>query len=801
MARGKATSAFVSLLAVLILLIPVPAHAELTSTANSQLRIIRVLHPEDTLHALPGCLPLLPGGEACLMSDSTTGGAKLVIAVTVDGRTDRIAYPASTPLGLTIDPSGSRAFLFEGDAVTEVPLSRGEASTHRIGSLDLPTVEGMTWDPTTERLMLLDSDSMRIARLDPAAGLSLIAPESDDGSVWLSIDAAVPDRVRGAAADPSTGRVHLFLPPSHLIEIDSAGLPSGVRLLPGPGIGEPLAMLFAPSSDATDASDLMHLFIADGATGAVVEYSLAEAPPQPQALTVVSALVRTIDTSAWSPPSPDPAGIAWLPATGTLLVSDSEVNEMSIFTGDNLYEMTLQGSLIGTDTTLPYSDEPTGLDYDHATRTLYVSDDTGPRVVHVVKFGPDGIYGTSDDVITSFSTSAFGSTDPEGVAFGGGALWIADGVNSEVYRVSPGANGRFDGVPPAGDDTVTSFDTAVHGVTDPEGIAWNAANGHLYVIGKPSGRLIEVTTSGALVQVIDVSAADASHPAGLAIAPGSNAPSARNIYIVARGVDNDSDPRENDGKAYEMTLPSSSCGSNADCNDGLFCNGVETCASAVCQGGTDPCPGQACDESTDTCSPCDNDGVCEVDENCDNCPADCIGADAGCGNGFCEPGLGEDCLSCPQDCAGKQNGRVDRRFCCGDGAGQGAVGCSDPRCSGSGFACSVVTLDAYCCGDAVCGGAEDAFNCSLDCGAPPTCGDGTCSAARGESPCTCSADCGTPPSIEGACSNGEDDDCDGLVDGVDPDCCTRGRSGDACSGDGDCCSGHCKGKRGAKTCR
>ncbi len=41
---------------------------------------------------------------------------------------------------------------------------------------------------------------------------------------------------------------------------------------------------------------------------------------------------------------------------------------------------------------------------------------------------------------------------------------------------------------------------------------------------------------------------------------------------------------------------------NAACNDGLFCNGTETCSVTLgCQAGTDPCAGQQCNESNDTC--------------------------------------------------------------------------------------------------------------------------------------------------------------------------------------------------------
>jgi len=266
-------------------------------------------------------------------------------------------------------------------------------------------------------------------------------------------------------------------------------------------------------------------------------------------------LVRIIDTSQFSPPSPDSAGIAYLSHSDTLLMSDSEVNEMPIFTGVNLFEMTLSGNLIDTFTTTSFSDEPTGVAYNPANEHIFISDDSD-REIYEVDPGPDGFYDTSDDIITSFDTSAFNSMDPEGVAYDSwqGALFIADGLNNEVYRVTPGANGIFDGVPPAGDDQVTSFDTESLGINDPQGITFDTDNGHLYLVGIPVDSMAHVTTEGALVRMIDISAANARKPAGLAYAPGSINPSEMNIYITERGVDNGSDPNENDGKVYEMSL-------------------------------------------------------------------------------------------------------------------------------------------------------------------------------------------------------------------------------------------------------
>ncbi len=58
--------------------------------------------------------------------------------------------------------------------------------------------------------------------------------------------------------------------------------------------------------------------------------------------------------------------------------------------------------------------------------------------------------------------------------------------------------------------------------------------------------------------------------------------------------------------------------SDAACSDGLFCNGVETCATGTgCQAGTPvSCPGQVCSESLDRCAECDTNTDCQSGETC-----------------------------------------------------------------------------------------------------------------------------------------------------------------------------------------
>lgn len=56
--------------------------------------------------------------------------------------------------------------------------------------------------------------------------------------------------------------------------------------------------------------------------------------------------------------------------------------------------------------------------------------------------------------------------------------------------------------------------------------------------------------------------------------------------------------------------------------------------------------------------------------------------------------------------------------------------------------------------------------------------------------------------VEGSCSDGQDNDCDGDTDAADSDCATGGfPSGASCSVNSDCASNNCKGKPGSKTCK
>jgi hypothetical protein len=220
---------------------------------------------------------------------------------------------------------------------------------------------------------------------------------------------------------------------------------------------------------------------------------------------------------------------------------------------------------------------------------------------------------------------------------------------------------------------------------------------------------------------------------------------------------------------------------------GEVCDGTDlggqTCGGLNCSGGGSLACNPECD-GFDTsacidCVTCNDDGVCQPGEDCNNCPGDCPGgtsSGAVCGNGVCEAGNGEDCVSCPDDCNGKTGGKPSTRYCCGD-----VTPCSDSRCTASGATCTDVPVipGSFCCGQDGCQEGESCANCALDCTVgPEICDNGI------DDDCANGADC-------------SDSTCAGETECQVPECLATGA---ACTSNADCCSVRCKGRAGSKFC-
>jgi uncharacterized protein YjiK len=534
-------------------------------------RRAQVLDVERTGVASPVGLAFGPSGSFYVLGSVREAAAEIVTLEPFELRpgsdragSARLAATVDDPINIAFDAPRRRLLLLgHADELLEVPTGSdgtldGSALSRRdAGRLGLREPQGITVDPATGTVFVLDTGPPRIVGVEPG-------PEGAfDTAVVTEIDLA-KDGVsapRGLAYDSSNG--HLLLRDGQsLLELTTSGEVVATRDLTGLDLVTPEGLVLAPSGDQTDDPGELSLWVADAgggsrrSSGQIVEVSLAAAPAA-DAPDFTSTVVNTVDLGALAPPSPDPSGLAYLPTSNTLLMVDGEVEEtvdgVTHFQGANVWELTLGGSVVRTTnvsdvspTVFPISNEPVGVAFDPSSGHCYVSDDSQKRVTDLSP-GADGQCGTSDDSSTYFDTISSGNADPEGIAFDSwhNRLFVADGVNAEVYQYT--LTGGL----------VGQFDVEQYGVLDPESVEFNAVSGTLFVLSnKQSGPIvIETTTDGALLQTLDVSAAPMVKPAGLAYAPGSSQPGEQHLYVVDRGIDNNSDPSAVDGLMFELTAP------------------------------------------------------------------------------------------------------------------------------------------------------------------------------------------------------------------------------------------------------
>ena len=222
----------------------------------------------------------------------------------------------------------------------------------------------------------------------------------------------------------------------------------------------------------------------------------------------------------------------------------------------------------------------------------------------------------------------------------------------------------------------------------------------------------------------------------------------------------------------------------ASCDDGLFCNGADTCAGGVCTHAGDPCTsggecanlcneaddncnnplGTSCTADTNVCTDdvCDGNGACTHPNNTASCDDGlfCNGADT-CAGGVCTH-AGDPCTS-GGECANLCNEADDN---CNNPLGTSCTAdtnvCTDDVCDGNG-ACTHPNNTASCDDGLFCNGAD-------------TCAGGVCTHAG--DPCTSGGECAN-------LCNEADDNCNnplGTSCTADTNVCTD----DVCDGNGAC---------------
>lgn len=256
-----------------------------------------------------------------------------------------------------------------------------------------------------------------------------------------------------------------------------------------------------------------------------------------------ATLVRVVDTSVWRHPSPDPSGIARIGSTNRFVVVDGEVDETRHWESANVW--VTRGSLrpVTSWSTRRFTNEPTDIAMP-SPRLAYISDDSGHRVFRV-KAGADGRLGTADDNVSAFSTRTFRCRDPEGIAFARGTLFIVNGEGRKIVRLQRGRDHRFG----TEDDRIHVFGTTALGLREPEGVA--AFGGDVYLVSRREQVIVRATPAGELVTRYDISSSGIDRPSGITVSMEDGVLQAR---VTDRGVDNDERRHENDGAIYVYAL-------------------------------------------------------------------------------------------------------------------------------------------------------------------------------------------------------------------------------------------------------
>ncbi|MGB2985871.1 MAG: hypothetical protein WBE26_08305, partial [Phycisphaerae bacterium] len=232
------------------------------------------------------------------------------------------------------------------------------------------------------------------------------------------------------------------------------------------------------------------------------------------------------------------------------------------------------------------------------------------------------------------------------------------------------------------------------------------------------------------------------------------------ITIRFRGVTGSSYTSDMSVDDISVTATSGpECTVPGDCDDGLYCNGVEDCVAGNCVPGTAVdcsdgvgCTDDSCNEGTDSCdnvandANCDNGQWCDGAEWCDDvsdCQAgtapDCTDAVA-CTVDSCNEGT-DSCDNTPDDGYCDDGVYCNGAETCDAGAGclagtdvdcDDGVGCTDDSCNEGTDSCDNIANDAYCpdnglfCdGDEFCDAVADCSSTGDPCDPGDVCNEGT----------------------------------------------------------------------------
>jgi hypothetical protein len=272
-------------------------------------REVRTIYTGDFGIRRPHGVSYLPEAGALLVAGEPGKWTPAIRLTPQEKRLGSLSLPRGDPTTLAYDARNDAVAMLSGE--TMVTVAAGQAAPRpsptggtSLESLGLDEPGGATFDSEGDLLVLdaVDRSIIRVENGDPAKGVSRIS--------LRGLDAA---RLQGIAYNPSDGLLYVTNPHEDLLfALDGSGMIRESYSLASLELKDIQGIVFAPSADSTDDEATLNLFIADAGDrstfGGVTEVTLAAAATTDVPV-LTAELVQLIDTSAWSPASPDRCGV------------------------------------------------------------------------------------------------------------------------------------------------------------------------------------------------------------------------------------------------------------------------------------------------------------------------------------------------------------------------------------------------------------------------------------------------------------------------------------------------------------
>jgi hypothetical protein len=272
-----------------------------------------------------------------------------------------------------------------------------------------------------------------------------------------------------------------------------------------------------------------------------------------------ASVVRVFDTTQYKSGDPsgygsgDPSGLAYMPGKdgqpGTLFIADSEHDESPYNSSVNLLGISLGDNSYNWSSLRSFTKEPTGLAYNPTNGYLYITDDDKKKIFWLDPAKPS-------EKLGEFDLSAFGVKDAEDPVFDPhtGNLYLLDGVAGKLLKLS--TTGAL--------VASITLPSAFTGLTEAEALAYShtTADGRaaFFVGGGSSTTIFQIDETGKLLSASDalanyINPITGAKPSvkGMEWAPSSdpNDGNTMSLYVADYGVD-----QQNDGRVFEIQFGS-----------------------------------------------------------------------------------------------------------------------------------------------------------------------------------------------------------------------------------------------------